>query len=478
MSSTASLRRQIVIKFAIFTSGIFLTFAGYLVLLGLQSSINIEDGVGNASVTATYVTASLFGVTLTPLILKRFGKKACVLFCEFTYLVYILVNYYPESYTLIPAGVIVGMGEATMWPAMMLFVVHYARRFARHGTKSTERYTTEFIGLFYCAFQFSGVFGNLINYAILYGGSSNASSDTSARELSYCGINDCQVPNITAQYLNQYVPASQTLLYIMIGVMAGLVLLAMLIHSTLVRDIDQSLEVEDKGNENPPDDDVSNHDDGAWQFITRTFMGTLLHLINPKQLLITPFALYSGFFMAFGFTEVSRAFGSCMLGVEQVGLMLAVTGAADSLMSFVSGRISGRFGRNFTFIVGFFLDISNYMICLFWVPSQSSLWVVYIIFAMVGLIDGVWQPLVNEMHGAYFPENEEVAFTVWNMYTLVGIAWQTGWSSSLCVSTKIYVQIAFLCFSMICHRVSVWIYYRKSPKYDELNVVENKGTAF
>ena len=105
------------------------------------------------------------------------------------------------------------------------------------------------------------MFGNLINYAILYGGSSNASSDTSARELSYCGINDCQVPNITAQYLNQYVPASQTLLYIMIGVMAGLVLLAMLIHSTLVRDIDQSLEGADKENENPPDDDVSNHDD-------------------------------------------------------------------------------------------------------------------------------------------------------------------------------------------------------------------------
>ena len=45
--------------------------------------------------------------------------------------------------------------------------------------------------------------------------------------------------------------------------------------------------------------------------------------------------------------------------------------------------------------IGFCLDIANYMICLFWTPTESSLWVVYVIFIMVGLIDGVWQPLIN-----------------------------------------------------------------------------------
>ena len=39
-------RRKIAIKFLIFTLGVFLNFAGYLVLLSLQSSINIEDGAG------------------------------------------------------------------------------------------------------------------------------------------------------------------------------------------------------------------------------------------------------------------------------------------------------------------------------------------------------------------------------------------------------------------------------------------------
>jgi len=62
-----------------------------------------------------------------------------------------------EVYILIPAGVIVGVGEATMWPSMMLFCVHYARCFARYGSRDVEFYVTEFIGYFYFIFQFSQV---------------------------------------------------------------------------------------------------------------------------------------------------------------------------------------------------------------------------------------------------------------------------------------------------------------------------------
>jgi len=40
------LRRRVVIKFLVFSFGIFLTFGAYTALLSLQSSINIEDGVG------------------------------------------------------------------------------------------------------------------------------------------------------------------------------------------------------------------------------------------------------------------------------------------------------------------------------------------------------------------------------------------------------------------------------------------------
>ena len=75
------------------------------------------------------------------------------------------MNIFLVSYTLIPAGVLTGMGEATMWPVMGLFVVHYARSYARHAKQSTDSYITQFFGIFYAVFQFSGV--SICNIAYL-----------------------------------------------------------------------------------------------------------------------------------------------------------------------------------------------------------------------------------------------------------------------------------------------------------------------
>lgn len=55
------------------------------------------------------------------------------------------------------AGVLTGMGEATMWPVMALFVVHYARCYARHAPESVDKYLPQFLGVFYAVFQLSSV---------------------------------------------------------------------------------------------------------------------------------------------------------------------------------------------------------------------------------------------------------------------------------------------------------------------------------
>jgi len=70
--------------------------------------------------------------------------------------------------------------------------------------------------------------------------------EDSGRDYSTCGANDCQDPNVTQENISQYVPASETTLYIMIGVLSGLVLIAIGIHSLLTRDIDPTLEAQDK----------------------------------------------------------------------------------------------------------------------------------------------------------------------------------------------------------------------------------------
>ena len=57
---------------------------------------------------------------------------------------------------------------------------------------------------------------------------------STGRDLSVCGRNDCQDPNVTDQNLSRYEPTSETLVYILIGVTAGLVLLAIVVQTFFV----------------------------------------------------------------------------------------------------------------------------------------------------------------------------------------------------------------------------------------------------
>ena len=84
-----------------------------------------------------------------------------------------------------------------------------------------------------------------MSYAVLYGGKTPLPNDSEnstartpiARNFSVCGANDCQDPNITNANLNRYEPASQALVYILIGVTAALVVVALFIQGCFVESI-------------------------------------------------------------------------------------------------------------------------------------------------------------------------------------------------------------------------------------------------
>ena len=100
--------------------------------------------------------------------------------------------------------------------------------------------------------MFLQAFGNILSYAIFYGGGAIVESDLgnstestpTFRDLSICGRNDCQDPNITDQNSDRYEPASQTLIYILVGVMSGFVVVAMTIHFFLTKPIDTTLKTQ------------------------------------------------------------------------------------------------------------------------------------------------------------------------------------------------------------------------------------------
>ena len=213
-------RNEVKKDFVILRAISFALFSGYGSVLVLQSSINIEGGTGVWSLMATYIGGTLFNVVLTPTVIRNLGTRKTMILAECTYLLYCLINFYPEPYLLIPAGLFLGIGEACSWPVIMILISDYGHRYSKYASKSGAYYTTQMVGYFFTSLAFSQVFGNLLTWGILYAGVESIASNSTV-DLTVCRANDCQDPNITAVNIQQYQRATEAARYDTIGAMSA-----------------------------------------------------------------------------------------------------------------------------------------------------------------------------------------------------------------------------------------------------------------
>ena len=91
------------------------------------------------------------------------------------------------------------------------------------------------------------VFGSLLSWGILYGGSSTEDNNgTSTFDVTVCGKNDCQDPNTTAKNIDQYEPANDVTLYTTIGAMGFLCFISIIITVLFIPEMKKSQESERK----------------------------------------------------------------------------------------------------------------------------------------------------------------------------------------------------------------------------------------
>jgi len=461
-------RRTALLRCLIICIVTFLQTAGYGSIVVLQSSINIEDGTGAWSVMSTYIAGAVFNLLVVPSLIRKIGARYTIIFALLTHFLYSIANFFPEPYILIPAGVIVGIGEACYWPCAMIYIMYYASTYAKYAMKSSAACITQFLGLFYTCLSLASIFGNLVSGAILFSGSppsSNSSTfpnDTFEIDISVCGINDCQDPNITSENIEQYEPPLAAR-YTLVGTMSGVVLLSMVIFFIGVPAVDF--------NENK--DEKEREEEKSFSTLAN-IRKSLKHLALPKQLVLSPYALYCGLHISFNVSEMTRAFAACLRGVEEVNAYVLVSAVSNGVMASLVGFVSSRIGRNWPYLFVFVLDIAQYVFLLYWIPTLDTTWVVFVLSAVYGAVDGGMQFTNQDIHGSIFPEKKEFALSAANMYVTIGWAIQYGWSTSLCVETKVYIMIAMSSYSMLMYGVAN-ILYRDDFKQKKTEVTITAG---
>ena len=155
-----------------------LTFSTFLSLQSLQSSINSEGGLGLATLSILYLFFALAGF-VTPGIIRLLGTKYSLLGGFVCLLLYVVANYYPSWYTLIPASVLLGFAFAPIWAAGNAHLVKIAVVAAPALGLNQEHLISYLVGIFFTFFQGSQIPGNLASSLIFFPYSNNQTSEES-----------------------------------------------------------------------------------------------------------------------------------------------------------------------------------------------------------------------------------------------------------------------------------------------------------
>lgn len=165
-----------------------LHFTAFHGTANLQSTINSNESMGTYTLAAIYGSLIISNIFLpvaviryapfTPnSILMELNLNCCRLYCSIfgckwtialsfiTYMPFILAQFYPRLYTLVPGGAAVGFGGGPLWCAKCTYLTVIAEAFSTliGSEKKQDAMIVRFFGLFFLFYQMAQVWGNLIS---------------------------------------------------------------------------------------------------------------------------------------------------------------------------------------------------------------------------------------------------------------------------------------------------------------------------
>ncbi|XP_038818525.1 protein unc-93 homolog A-like [Salvelinus namaycush] len=228
---------------------------------------------------------------------------------------------------------------------------------------------------------------------------------------------------------------------------SGVGVLAMIIVAVFLDNIDRDQAREFRDNREP-----------FWS----TFLATFTLLKDKRLVILIPLTMYSGFEQSFLSGEYTKNYVTCALGIHYVGYAMICFGAANSLCSFMFGRLAEYTGRAPLFCVAAVTNFSCILALLFWRPHPDQLPVFFVFPALWGLADAVWQTQTNSLYGVLFPRQKEAAFANYRMWESLGFVIAFAYSTFICLDIKLYILLGVLILSMVTY---LWVEFqeRKNP---------------
>lgn len=446
-----------------------LLFVAFESMSKLQSSINVVNNLGTFANAAVYGSLIISCMFLPTILINWLKVKWTLVVCVLCYSTYIGAQFYPEFYTLIPTAFIVGLGAAPMWSAKCTYLTQVAHRFAVLDGVDPEPVVVKFFGIFFFFFQCNSIVGQFISTVVLSSGNATI-ADISSVDFGKCGSNYCPDSvfskiseveedisnagyiNITEE-VNKNFERDDAKIYILATVFLCCSVAASIIIAIFVDPL--SKYGEDERNEEKPK-------------LTgvQLLLATFRHMKNPYQVLLIPITFWSGIEQSFFGADFLAGYVTCAFGVHMVGRVVICYGVFDSLSSVLSGFVIKFVGRIPTFLFGAGVNLICLIVMLTASFDESSLPIVFVLGALWGIGDAIWQTQINALYGCLFVDAEEAAFSNYRLWESFGFF--LGFlvqGFGVCVFPKLFTTLVFLGLGIVGY-LAVEVMEWKKPRTD------------
>ncbi|XP_047503707.1 UNC93-like protein [Pieris napi] len=396
-------------------------FTAYGGAANLQSSINADEGLGMSSLAAVYAGFILSNIFLPTAVIKWIGTKWAISLSFVTYMPYIAAQLWPSFYTMIPAGLCVGLGGGPLWCAKSTYLSVVSEVHSKISNITAEALLTRFLGLFFMIFQLNQVWGNLISSLVLSSGDNQA---------AVTAINATMIPEICGANFLPSADAADTLQrqpYEKIQLLSGIYLACMAAAVLIVAIGVDSMESYDTGR--------ASKVMGGGEML----MATLKLLEEPKQIMLITIMVFTGLQQAFFGADFTASFVSCAVGTGTVGYVMLTFGVSDVIGCFVTGFIAKISGRLPLICAATVIHMTLVATILLWKPQANMSYVMYIIAVLWGICDSIWLVQSYALVGILFPGREEAAFSNAHLWSSVGFIIAYVISPYLRTSSKAYL---------------------------------------
>ncbi|ESO90995.1 hypothetical protein LOTGIDRAFT_178791 [Lottia gigantea] len=422
--------KQIIKNLIVVSFGFLCLFTAFQSMSNLQSSLNKEEGIGTWSLATIYAALVVSCMFVPPILIAHLGCKWTIPLSMGGYLLYMAANFHAIWGTMIPAAIILGLGAAPLWSAKCAYLTEIGVWYARATGNTDDAIINRFFGIFFCLFQTSQIWGNLISSTIFAPEAANGSELIVFTDLDKCGANF--EPYAPSNNTNLKKP-EQSKVYTLCGVYVGFAALAVIIIVFLLDKI--NLEKDEKRQGKPS---------------AMLLVATFKHLLSSKaQMLLIPLTVYSGVEQAFFAGDFTKSYITCSIGIWNVGYVMICYGVVDAICSFAFGQLVQFIGHIPFFILAFLVHGGVQITLLFWIPDPDRLIIFYVLAALWGMGDAVIQTQINAFYGNLFKGHAEAAFANYRLWESAGFIFAFAYNNYLRTDIKIYVCMAFLIVGMV-----------------------------